>query len=264
MAEPLLVGPCHPEAVTGTTNGLLIFHRMVLLNLEPFGLDKRPLRIAARTNLGQGERGRPGPLLAEVAARRARALAAQGRTFVTVELRTQGAMVTGTGVSGVRDVGIELHGTYGWPIIPGSTLKGVTREYARQLGDDCTRRLGTPMEKIFGSLPEADPAIPGAVTFFDALPGPGGVDVAVHVLTPHTRGYRSGAEESPKPPGEHVNPEPIEFLAVEDGVFVAHLAGEEPHLSRAVELLIEAVGDLGVGAKTAAGYGYLTAERRTT
>lgn len=259
MPDSLVLGVCRIENVTNTTNGRLLFHRTVLLDPDRVELDERPLRsAAARIDLGQKERDAVNPLVAAVAERRARALAARGQPVVTIELTAQGAVVTGTGTGGVRDIGIELHGTYGWPILPGSTLKGVTREYARQIGE--------PLEEIFGSEPEADRLVPGAVTFFDALPGPKGVEVAVHVLTPHTRGYRSdvSADERPKAPGEHINPVPIEFLAIERGAFVAHLAGAEPYLTKAAELLIRAVDDLGVGAKTAAGYGYLHAERRMT
>lgn len=256
--EVMLLGACDPDQVIGTTNGRLMFHRTTLLDPGRVELVEAPLRrAAARTNLGQGERhGAPDPIVAAVVERRARAIAALGRPMATIELRSQGAVVTGTGTGGVRDIGIELHGTYGWPIIPGSTLKGVAREYARQMGE--------PVEEIFGSEPGTEPLVPGAVSFFDALPGPEGVKVVVHVLTPHTRGYRSdvGADGRPQAPAEYINPVPIEFLAVEDGVFITHLLGPEPYLGDAVRLLMEAVKDLGVGAKTAAGYGYLDATRR--
>lgn len=255
--DVIVLGACHPDQVRGTTNGRLLFHRTALLDPDKVEMVEAPLRLAAaRTNLGQGERhGSPDPIVTAVAERRARAIAALGQPVATVELRAQGAVVTGTGTGGVRDIGIELHGTYGWPILPGSTLKGVTREYARQMGE--------PVDELFGSEPGTESPVPGKVTFFDALPGPQGVKIMVHVLTPHTRGYRSGvdAEKNPVAPAEHINPVPIEFLAVENGVFIAHLAGAESDLDKAVRLLIEAVNDLGVGAKTAAGYGYLDARR---
>ncbi|WP_406674896.1 type III-B CRISPR module RAMP protein Cmr6 [Nonomuraea sp. N2-4H] len=238
-----------------SANGRLILHRSAVIKTgdAPELVDDPLYKVAAAYNLGQGEEAgiKACELVAAVARRRADAVASasQGR-YVSIELRVQGALVTGTGSGGVHDVGIELDSTYGWPILPGSSLKGVTREYAR--------RHGKPMTDIFGTDPDADKPQPGRVTFFDALPGPAGVEVVEHVLTPHTRGYRSNAPaDGPVAPGEHINPVPVPFLAVERGSFIAYLAGPEPHLSDAACLLREAVNDLGVGAKTASGYGYL-------
>ncbi|MEV4565131.1 type III-B CRISPR module RAMP protein Cmr6 [Nonomuraea sp. NPDC049419] len=247
----------HPDRFQ-STNGRLLLHRTAVIDTgDRLELADAPLHeVAVAVNLGQGkEAGAKGSkLVAAVAARRADAVALATRgEFTAIELSVPGAVVTGTGAGGIRDVGIELDGTYGWPILPGSSLKGVTREYAR--------RRGEPMTKIFGSEPESDEVVPGQVTFFDALPGPAGVEVVAHVLTPHTQGYRSNTPENGPAvaPGEHINPIPIPFLAVERGSFIAYLAGPEPHLSEAAALLKGAVGDLGVGAKTASGYGYLKA-----
>jgi CRISPR-associated protein Cmr6 len=234
-----------------SANGRVLLHRTAVLDEDL--VDEPVLKTAVKYNLGQGERaGTSASDLVEAIARRRQAAMNRLGSIRRVELHMWGALVTGTGTGGVRDVGIELEGTYGWPVLPGSSLKGVAREYARQ--------HGKPSTEIFGSEPEADEHILGAVRFFDALPGPGGVEVVEHVLTPHTRGYRSAAESgSPAPPGEHINPVPIPFLAVERGAFIAYLAGPEPHLSAAADLLVRAVDELGVGAKTASGYGYLGA-----
>ncbi|WP_165966773.1 type III-B CRISPR module RAMP protein Cmr6 [Actinomadura sp. 7K507] len=285
MPEPLLTGPVglrHPGRTgiselwrsgqaLATANARLILLRTAYLTIASgeFELDDGPVhRWAIATNLGQGARvgthlppgGMPGEsarLMAAVTRRRAAAVAAleDGETSVrTLGLAAESAVVTGTGAGGVRDVGIELHGTYGWPILPGSTLKGVTREWARQLGFPAAR-----ISEIFGSAPKADEQIPGGVAFFDALPWRYGVEVTSQVLTPHTRGYRSAAGDGPEPPGEHINPVPIPFLGVERGWFVTHLAGPRELVDEAADLLADAVGELGVGAKTASGYGYFTA-----
>ena len=57
-------------------------------------------------------------------------------------------------------------------------------------------------------------------------------------------------------PGEYLNPVP--FLAVDGGTFTAHLLGPEEDARTAANLLIAAMDDIGAGAKTSAGYGYLT------
>ncbi|MEU4827764.1 type III-B CRISPR module RAMP protein Cmr6 [Actinomadura sp. NPDC023710] len=291
MTEQMLTGPIglrHPgragvgelwrgaKGKLSTANARLVLLRTAYLTYanEEFELDDGPVhRWAVETNLGQGPRvgTRPPPgntpsesakLLAAVTRRRAAALAAleDGATAVrTLGLAAESAVVTGTGAGGVRDVGIELHGTYGWPILPGSTLKGVAREWARQFGFPAAR-----ISEIFGAAPEAEDSVRGRVAFFDALPWRYGVQVTSQVLTPHTRGYRSAAGDGPEPPGEHVNPVPIPFLGVERGWFVTHLAGPADLVGQAAELLAEAVGELGVGAKTASGYGYFTARPLTS
>lgn len=259
-----------------TANARLVLLRTAYLTSVDgeFDLDDGPIdRWAVETNLGQGTRAGTRPpaetalsksaqLLAAVTERRAAALAAleDGTTSVrTLGLAAESAVVTGTGSSGVRDVGIELHGTYGWPILPGSTLKGVAREWARQAGLPTVR-----IDEIFGTAPEEDDTVPGPVAFFDALPWRYGVQVTSQVLTPHTRGYRSATGDGPQPPGEHVNPVPIPFLGVERGWFVTHLAGPTDLVGQAAELLADAVGELGVGAKTASGYGYFTVRSITS
>ncbi|MBX6382269.1 MAG: type III-B CRISPR module RAMP protein Cmr6 [Microbispora sp.] len=229
-------------------NARLLLYRSAVLGGDDS--DDPVLRAAAVSRLGQ----RNAKLLEAVTARRAAAMRALGNVR-TLVLRIEGAVVTGTGAGAIRDVGIELHGTYGWPILPGSSLKGVAREYARQ--------IGTPYTEIFGSAPEEEPQLPGSVTFFDALPSAAGVEVAVHTMTPHTRGYRSAVDagQGPAAPGEHINPIPINFLVAAGGTFVAHLSGPPEDVEIAAGLLSKAVYDLGVGAKTAAGYGYLTEQR---
>jgi CRISPR/Cas system CMR subunit Cmr6 (Cas7 group RAMP superfamily) len=268
---PLLVPAEHlPAATLVSANGRLLLHRTAVLMSkvsegqasDDLDFDDRPIYArAAEFNLGQGpgagssSRDDINPLLGAAEARRHAALAVLKRTgrvnVRTLELEVRGALVTGTGAGGVRDVGIELHTTYGWPILPGSSLKGVAREYARQTGHP-------NLEAIFGSAPEAEDQTPGSVAFFDALPWRHGIEVVVHSMTPHTRGYRSDPPASgPIPPGESISPVPIAFLALQRGRFVAQLAGPEPYVEIAADLLEKAVDDLGVGAKTASGYGYL-------
>ena len=284
-------GPHADDGRTGTenANARLILHRTAVFEALPGpgpqrlgDLDDTPIRTwAIETALGQS---RSGELRAALAARRAKALKllaeATGTTVLSIELTPQGALITGSGAGGIRNVGIELHGTHGWPIIPASTLKGVADAYARDSGlvDDGVRirifgtprpgsRSGSPADDTgaSGDGLTAPSAAPGSVRFYDALPGRGGVMIAEHVLTPHARDYHmngdtAGAGERP-PPAEYLNPVPIPFLAVDGGTFTAHLVGPEADTARAADLLSAAVDDIGVGAKTSAGYGYMQAVR---
>jgi CRISPR-associated protein Cmr6 len=251
-----------------TANALLLLHRSAVLSVTDgiIELDDRWIRSwSLITRLGQGPAatardGQPG----KVAARRRaalRALCADGRTAaVTVTAAPEAAMVTGTGAGGIRDVGIELHGTYGWPVLPGSTLKGVAHAYARDEAQAGREKL----DRLFGAPPRADArACAGTVTFLDALPGPEGIAVAEHVLTPHTRGYRQDPDDKraePSPPAEYINPVPIPFLVLSGGTFTIHLIGPEPEVTQAAKFLVEAFGEIGLGAKTTSGYGYFQAD----
>jgi CRISPR type III-B/RAMP module RAMP protein Cmr6 len=254
-------------------NALLILHRSAVLAVDNQGtvkLDDDWMRSWARaTRLGQGPPSAPSDLAEKVAARRLAALtslsADVGTSMRTIELEPMAALVTGTGAGGIRDVGIELHGTYGWPVLPGSTLKGVAHAFARD--DDGTPDDSAAADEeiaaIFGAPPSEDghPGRAGAVTFLDALPGPGGIMVTEHVLTPHTRGYQLDPDEEGDagriPPAEYINPVPIPFLALSGGSFLIHLIGPEPEVDRAADLLERAVHEIGLGAKTTSGYGYL-------
>jgi CRISPR-associated protein Cmr6 len=121
----------------------------------------------------------------------------------------------------------------------------------------------TALEHIFGAPRPGvqGTAAQGSVMFYDALPGADGVTIAEHVLTPHARDYHTGhgTQDQRPPPAEYLNPVPIPFLAIEKGTFVVHLLALQADTNEVADLVTAAVGDIGVGAKTAAGYGYLIA-----
>jgi len=83
-----------------------------------------------------------------------------------------------------------------------------------------------------------------------ARPGPGDeLEVARH----H---HGLGGGRLPAP-AEHHNPAPISFLTV-TGAFAVDLYGPDAgDVAKAAQWLIDAGAELGAGAKTAAGYGYL-------
>lgn len=269
--QPVAGGLKDPGRVRKDANALQVLHRSAVLKAGDDGrvtLDDNWARSwACATRLGQDA---PGGLAEHVAARRRAALKSlstePGISVVTVVARPMGAVVTGTGAGGIRNVGIELHGTYGWPVLPGTTLKGVARSYAR---DEEDLPDGMPAALFGGSPGDDEGARAGSVTFLDTLPGPGGITVAEHVLTPHTRGYRiSDPDEDgddvgsgPRPPAEYVNPVPVPFLVLTGGVVHIHLAGPQPEVGQAAGLLARALDDTGLGAKTTSGYGYFEIEK---
>jgi len=259
-----------------TANGRLVLHRC-LVDGNQSDTDAHIRGWAVRTGLGQRSASE---LLTMVAQRREaalRSLERGGAVVRRVRLRTAGPVLTGAGEAGARNVGIALHGTYGWPLLPGSTVKGVAHAYAR---DEHAVPL-PERETLFGSPRPgedgAERAAEGAVIFLDALPDSGGVTVGEHVMTPHHTPYYEGKPDSTghrTPPAEYHNPVPVPFLAVNSGTFQAAVIaapepGDDPEAARkravdaadqAARLLTTAVDEIGLGAKTAAGFGYFTAD----
>lgn len=274
------------------SNALLLLHRTAFPKITekevtlPVEAEQALLAWAEKHNLGQNREA-----VARVTARRNRALEQlrrQGLFVRRVTLEPEWRLVSGLGErANAHEIGIHLHGTYGWPILPGSTLKGVAAQWAWEntvLEDPDTlsqfvQIFGTPLPKIrageveehreerFARL-ELPEAARGRVRFLDALPADSPVTVTVDVLTPHVKPYydrtadERTAAQAP-PPAEHHQPVPVRFLTVSAGRFDAALVGDDAdETEQAAKWLVEAVNELGVGAKTSAGYGYLTVEEK--
>jgi CRISPR-associated protein Cmr6 len=161
-----------------------------------------------------------------------------------------------------HEIGLSLHGTYGWPVIPGSSLKGLAASFASVSGAhaaDIRRVLGAPRPGDPAG-PAQDRAAQGSVRFLDAGPAGDAVTVMVDVLTPHVKPYYDAVATGSRqivPPAEYHNPVPVNFLTV-SGAFAVDLHGAAAaDVEQAADWLIAAGDELGAGAKTAAGYGYL-------
>ncbi len=168
----------------------------------------------------------------------------------SVTLRAASRVIVGLGAESVLETSIRLHRVYGFPVIPGSALKGLARAYAELVeGKNESDRF---FADIFGkSPPEAQS---GKVVFFDAIPAnPANLKLELDVMNPHYAAYYQGTQ----PPADYHNPVPVFFLTIGAGsefLFVA--ASREGHLAeRAREWLTKALAEMGVGAKTVAGYG---------
>jgi CRISPR-associated protein Cmr6 len=178
------------------------------------------------------------------------------------EAPTAWRFVTGVGRKGPLEVGFHFHPLYGFPVIPGSGLKGLARawavlgEHRDELDDDLIAVFGRSPKR---GEPESAARVGGAV-FMDALPDkPFRLDL--DVINPHyPRYYRESKRE---PPTNWQSPIPIQFLAVPPRT-VFHFAvgwrGEANSRAQdlAVSWLQSGLRELGAGAKTSAGYGYWT------
>lgn len=202
---------------------------------------------------------------------------------------------TGLGNEHPLENGFAFLNPYGLPHLPGSGVKGVLRQAARELasgewGDShgwSERKqfaLSAGKERIPLSVIDAlfglesndgdTEHVRGALVFWDVIPQIEGDSLAVDIMTPHQSHYyqqkldkKSGSSTNPHDSGQ---PNPISFLTVPPGsgfafhvqcdlIHLARLAPELAESSRWKTLLKAALEHafqwLGFGAKTAVGYG---------
>lgn len=163
--------------------------------------------------------------------------------------KTVWRLVVGLGAAHVRETSITLHHVHGFPVIPGTAIKGVTRAYAKLVLERDEQDV--EFKSIFGTQESC-----GKVVFFDAIPLGDRVIPQVDVMTPHYSKYYMG--EKPEPPADYLQPVPIPFYMLENAEFLFALGSTERGLlDKAVDWLKGALEEVGVGAKSGAGYGYL-------
>ncbi|MFI5592855.1 type III-B CRISPR module RAMP protein Cmr6 [Amycolatopsis sp. NPDC051758] len=270
--RPLTYGSLHDLVTTGEEiqhlqtqpNGYLLWSRL-WCGLSDNGTvsDDTARQLKHLEAVAAAAHAMPPKLLESIAARRraaAAALVARDPELVSVEvaLVPEWRVVVGHGDNTVHETGLTWSPTYGVPMWPGSGLKGAA---AAQVPRRWPDRPGLVEQLFGGPRPgKAGNAGQGAVTVLDALPA-APPHVVVDVLTPHGGGYYREVNSGAKvvtPPAEYHNPVPVHFLAVERTPFHTVLIGRTTAVQATVALLRDAAEDWGIGAKTAAGYGYCT------
>ena len=174
--------------------------------------------------------------------------------------------VTGLGRSHPVENGFAWHPTLGTPYLPGSSVKGMVRAWAKTDADppsDCTT-----LEHLLGKDGEA-----GRVCFLDAVPvAP--VSLEADVMTPHYAGWSDDdppdddlgdgdehrVDHGPDPPGDWRSPNPIPFLTTAAGAsflfgLVPRRSAKPEQLDTLSVWLRDALQWAGAGAKTSVGYG---------
>ena len=175
-----------------------------------------------------------------------------------VEATVDWRLIIGLGSEHVQETNMMLHHIYGIPYIPGSAVKGVLRHWWLQENEDFLDSKGKIDENkalknsdflaVFGSQEQR-----GKVQFLDAYPDPEKFHFATDIMNPHYPDYYGGS----KPPTDHQNPVPINFLTVEKTTFrFAFLSKDRSPLDKLKNRFQKALELKGVGAKTAVGYGY--------
>jgi CRISPR-associated protein Cmr6 len=163
----------------------------------------------------------------------------------------------GLGNASPLEVGIRLSHTYGMPLLPASALKGLCRRVARLLHHE-SKLSDDAIDALFGFSREKQAAA-GAVVFYDAWYVPssaGGAPFHRDVITVHHPAYYGSGEVAPT---DFDDPTPVPFLVVKPGArFLCVLdAPDHRWADFAQKMLLWGLENLGVGAKTNAGYGYL-------
>lgn len=170
-------------------------------------------------------------------------------------------MVVGLGQTSILETSMTLTRVNGIPIIPGSALKGLTSTYVMlyKLNTTCQTEAEQNYEfkAIFGTQEQQ-----GKVIFLDAVPSKN-PQLKVDIMNNHYPDYYEGN----KAPSPNQNPIPVYFLTLDsssqfDFAIVANDAKSDTQndteklVNLATEWLKTALTEMGIGAKTAAGYGY--------
>lgn len=176
--------------------------------------------------------------------------ATDGGAFSSVALDLIGRLYIGLTRDSALETGITVHHAWGMPLIPGSALKGISRQVARTSSTLKDRR--DVIDWMFGSEDDAR-AECGAVVFHDAWWDPESEKgpFAAEIVTPHhTEYYNMGARHAT----DFDSPVPAPQIAAQ-GRFRFVVEGEAAWSRLALGLLRVALQRHGVGGKTTSGYG---------
>jgi len=190
-----------------------------------------------------------------------------GTGIIELSAKASTRFLTGIGQTSPTEVGMVFDRNTGLPFLPAASLKGAVR-YAYCVNFALTHPEKVPpdqildekevegLEALFGST-DTNKGSRGGFAFMDTysevVP-----DLVIDIMNPHHGTYYRGG--SPEGPVETESPIPIKFLAVEKG-FTFKFRGfflttaAEKYRAQLVDAFYFAMTDLGLGAKTAVGYG---------
>lgn len=198
-------------------------------------------------------------------------------------------MAIGLGNSHPLENGLMWHPTLGVPYFQGSTVKGMAKALMEQWGADpklikrwfgsvnATTSKTADFDEMF-SMPLSEDLIKtldeqsiGAFIFLDAVPVKP-VMLKQSIMTPHYGDWYQKGDSKPTDknvqPGDWHSPVPVSFLAVEKAVMQfgvmprlgANVSDDE--LEQISNVITMALEHLGIGAKTATGYGRMLKDEK--
>ena len=185
--------------------------------------------------------------------------------------RLESRLAIGLGQESPLENGVLLHPTLSVPYLPGSALKGLARAFADHWAPYETEEeesaLTAAATRIFGPRQRGDATgSVGSVIFFDALPISPVCRLEKDVMTPHQSEYYGADPDTtvPSAPGDWNSPTPLDFVTLakdtEFRIMVAPRKADAAETFRADvktawEWLERGLDILGIGGKTASGYG---------
>ncbi len=219
---------------------------------------------------------------------------ANGKPF---GLKTDWRFIAGLGRKGSLEVGFTFH-RYGFPILPGASVKGITRTWALiQIAEMINASSLKELDDVLSSDGDSEQikntsdvkgwqkyekwraeqsekvqrladkfrtifgtiSVSGCAVFFDAIPAYKPT-LELDIMNPHFPDYYQGNQ----PPTSWQSPVPVYFLTVAPNTEFRFAVGwrcvlDEEGRDLAQKWLVEGVKMLGAGAKTSAGYGYFVA-----
>ncbi|MFZ4538547.1 type III-B CRISPR module RAMP protein Cmr6 [Propionivibrio sp.] len=157
------------------------------------------------------------------------------------------------------ETGVCTSHSYGMPMIPGSSAKGAARAYAGAIGvppDYLATLFGEDEDSAKAGKRTASA---GALVWHDAwwIPEMGVLPFVREVVTVHHQQYYAGTGEAT----DFDSPVPNAQIAVQ-GSFYFVVEGDPAWAQLALDLLQNALAETGIGAKRAAGYGFMTIDRQ--
>jgi CRISPR-associated protein Cmr6 len=179
---------------------------------------------------------------------------AESLQAVTFTAHPHWRVIVGLSHNAVLETGMTVHPVFGFPVVPGSCLKGAARVYATHVAE-------APPDHIdvqFGWQSDEQSGC-GNLVFLEGGPVvPPWIDR--DVVNPIFGEYYQGD----RPPAGYLSPSPLFFLALgrrsRYQFGVASLDGDRRAAEEGCQWLQGALQHIGVGAKTAAGYGYWSIE----
>ena len=182
-------------------------------------------------------------------------------------------LVTGMGNEHPLENGFTWHPTLGTPYLPGSTVKGLVRawmeEFTDQSEDERQQWFGSKLKPGASSddnqKASSEDNQTGGLIFFDALPI-NEPQLAIDIMTPHMgKWYEKGDDagqvmNADTLPGDWHAPVPVPFLVSRNTQLMFSVAlrpGSSIEIAPVMKVLEDALAWLGVGSKTAIGYGHM-------
>lgn len=186
--------------------------------------------------------------------RRWRAATEDARRFHSIVLTLETRLFIGLTGGGALETGCAIAHTYGVPFIPGSSIKGVVNAYVKEtpFGQASPAICG----ELFGTEPtDENPAgLSGLLRFHDAwwVPDSAECPLVQEVVTTHHLEYYGSEGETPATDLD--SPVPNAQIAVH-GSFLFVMEGPLAWMPLGADMLVAALRQAGLGAKTRSGYG---------